>query len=59
MMSSSMFSPVDSVMSSPRIEEAIISGVFKPQPPVQSDGGSRFSEPSNHQNQDNFPHVQA
>ena len=59
MMSSGVFCPVDSVMSSPQIEEAITAGVFKPEPPVQRDGGSRFAEPNTPENQDNIPHVQA
>ncbi|WP_198012964.1 hypothetical protein [Lyngbya sp. PCC 8106] len=59
MISSSVFGLVNSVISSPLLEDAMICRFFKPQPPVQNDGGSRFSEPSNHQNQDNFPHVQA
>lgn len=59
MISSSVFGLVNSVISSPLLEEAIICGIFKPKPPVQNDGGSRFAEPSNHQNQDYFPHVQA
>ncbi len=59
MISSSVFGLVNSVISSPQLEDAMICRFFKPQPPVQNDGGSRFAEPSNHQNQDNFPHVQA
>ncbi|MEA5499852.1 hypothetical protein VB834_06605 [Limnoraphis robusta Tam1] len=58
-MSSSVFSQVNSVMNLPQIETVIICRFFKPEPPVQGDGGSRFAEPSHHQNQDNFPDVQA
>jgi hypothetical protein len=57
--SSSVFSQLNSVMNLRQIETVIICRFFKPEPPVQGDGGSRFAEPSNHQNQDNFPHVQA
>ena len=59
MMSCSEFARVNSVMSLPQIEETTICQFFKPEPPVQNDGGSRFSDPSNRQNQDRFPHVKA
>ena len=54
MMSYSVFGLVNSVMSSPQIEEAIMCRFFKPQPPVQNDGGSRFAEPYTPENQDDF-----
>lgn len=59
MMSYGVFSQVNSIRSSPTIEDAMICRFFKPQPPVQNDGGSRFAEPNTPKNQDNFPHVQA
>lgn len=55
----STFHQVNSVMNLRQIETVIIGRFFKPEPPVENDGGSRFAEPSNHQNQDNFPDIQA
>ncbi len=47
------FHQVNSVISLPQTDETLICLFFKPKPPVENNGGSRFAEPP--QNPDQFP----